>query len=171
MLSRGQRKVGKAILAAVQHRARHHGWSRRRARQVGRMCIMCALTESELRVYANEGNAESRRLLAEFARQGYATAIGSDHASVGPFQQQVPGWGDTADCMDPAKSTWKFLGALADKGADAFHKPFGTYPDLADRIQSVQVSAFADGSNYRANRWRSQRFMFFHWNYLTRSVK
>lgn len=97
------------------------------------ICLETALAESNLLVYANENNPESLRLPHD--------AVGSDHASVGIFQQQVPMWGTTADCMDPAKSCGKFLHALVQHNWQSMSN--------WQAAQAVQVSAYPDGSNYR----------------------
>jgi hypothetical protein len=72
--------------------------------RVADIALETALTESRLRMYANENNPESLKLPHD--------AVGSDHASVGLFQQQVGIWGTTAELMDPEISTRKFLDAL-----------------------------------------------------------
>lgn len=66
---------------------------------------------------------------------------GSDHYSVGLFQQQVNGnkfaWGTVEDAMDPVKSTDMFLNAL---------EKVNGWEDLsvAQAAQRVQISAFPD---------------------------
>jgi LysM repeat protein len=138
------------IVAAVRRR----GLARRHAV----IAIETALTESRLRMYANRNNPASLALPHE--------AVGSDHGSVGLFQQQVGGarhstanWGTTAQLMNAAVSTGKFLDALARH-------------DLAGRTnwqaaQSVQRSAFADGRNYRANDAEAQRIVDELWDDAT----
>lgn len=111
-------------------------------------CLACCLVESGLRIYANTNVATSLQLPHQ--------DVGSDHASVGLFQQQVPSWGITRDCMDPAAATLKFLGLdryctqpglttlpryrfdyVGHAGAQHwFDLPIGT------AVQAVQVSAF-----------------------------
>jgi LysM repeat protein len=135
------------IVAAVRHR----GLSRRHAV----IAIETALTESRLRMYANRNNPASLALPHE--------AVGSDHGSVGLFQQQVGGakhstanWGTTAQLMNAAVSTGKFLDALVK------HDINGRTNWQA--AQSVQHSAFADGRNYRANDGEAQRIVDELWD-------
>lgn len=104
------------------------------------IALETALDESSLLVYANAHNPKSLRLPHD--------AVGSDHASVGIFQQQpgdAPGsvvnWGTTHDCMDPALSAGKFLRALQ-------RHPWQQMSNWA-AAQAVQVSAYPSGSNYQ----------------------
>jgi LysM repeat protein len=107
------------------------------------IAVETALTESGLWMYANSHNSDSLRLPHD--------RVGHDHASVGLFQQQVGGqpgstadWGTTAELMNVAISTKKFLDALA---------KLGRWQGLSNWMacQEVQRSAFSDGRNYRAN--------------------
>lgn len=111
-------------------------------RRLADIALETALTESGLRMYANVNNPESLRLPHD--------AVGSDHGSVGLFQQQVGGavnstanWGTTAELMDPEISTRKFLNALL----RIDWMPMTNWA----AAQAVQRSAFTDGSNYRKN--------------------
>jgi hypothetical protein len=106
------------------------------------IALETALTESGLRMFANKNNPASLRLPHD--------AVGSDHGSVGLFQQQVSGalhstahWGTTKQLMDPMRSTKKFLDALLELD----------WMSLTNwaAAQAVQHSAFRDGSNYRRN--------------------
>lgn len=99
-----------------------------------RIALMTALTESNLLNYANKNNPESLAIAHE--------AVGSDHASVGVFQQQVGIWGDTKTLMNVKASAGKFYDALFKAG-----KPNQAQPWLT--AQAVQRSAFSDGSNYQ----------------------
>jgi hypothetical protein len=110
--------------------------------RVADIALETALTESGLRMYANANNPQSLLLPHD--------AVGSDHGSVGLFQQQVGGarhstgdWGTTAELMDPEISTAKFLNAL-------LRLDWIPMTNWA-AAQAVQHSAFADGSNYRRN--------------------
>jgi LysM repeat protein len=110
--------------------------------RVADIALETALTESGLRMYANAHNPESLRLPHD--------AVGSDHGSVGLFQQQVGGavnstanWGTTAELMDPEISTRKFLDAL-------LRLNWIPVTNWA-AAQAVQHSAFSDGSNYRSH--------------------
>lgn len=105
------------------------------SRRMGDVAVGVVLTESDGYMYANEHNAESLRLPHD--------RVGNDHASVGLFQQQPQWWGTTADLMNVEKSTDKFIDALRRKN----WKPMTNWA----AAQAVQVSAFADGSNYRQN--------------------
>ncbi len=146
-LNHAQLAHARDIVAAVRHR----GLTRRHAV----IAIETALTESRLRMYANRNNPASLALPHE--------AVGSDHGSVGLFQQQVGGakhstanWGTTAQLMDAEVSTRKFLDELVQH-------------DLDDRTnwqaaQSVQHSAFSDGRNYRANDAEAQRIVAALWD-------
>jgi len=145
---------GRQIGWAVADYAHEHGYSRGQARRAFRLAIMCAMTESNLRVLANPNVTGS----GDLPHDGW----GSDHASVGLFQQQVPRWGTAAQCMDVRHSTRHFLDALRTKGQ---LPPFRGAP-LWERVQAVQVSAYADGSNYERNAGSSWRFVARYWNTL-----
>ncbi|MUL48787.1 hypothetical protein FZI85_05760 [Mycobacterium sp. CBMA293] len=105
------------------------------------IALATALVESELRMLANEADPPSMN----FPHEG----VGSDHQSVGLFQQQ-PWWGTIACRMDAACSAGQFYnGVGTNKGLTAFdytsdaHSP-GSY------AQAVQVSA---NPNAYDNRW------------------
>lgn len=90
--------------------------------------VACAMQESNLRVLANKGVADSMGLPH--------VGIGGDHDSVGPFQQRQS-WGATADLMNPATSAGKFYDQLvAVRG--------WMNKSLTRAIQQVQRSAFPD---------------------------
>lgn len=95
------------------------------------VALETALVESTIRVFANSNVPESLTLPYD---QG---CVGSDHLSVGIFQQQTPMWGPCAECMDPATSAGKFLDRLVGV-SDWQTKPTG------EAAQSVQISAFPD---------------------------
>lgn len=107
------------------------------------IAIMVALQESHLQMYANANVADSMGL-----PHG---PVGSDHYSVGLFQQQphpYGGWGSTAEAMDPVASTRMFLGTK-DKPADATAGGLLDYPGWqsmppGQAAQTVQVSATPD---------------------------
>lgn len=90
--------------------------------------IETALVESSILVYANPNVPSSMSIPHD--------AVGTDHASVGPLQQQVPMWGTAHDCMDPAISTRKFLDRLVRFNWRAM--------STGEAAQRVQVSAFPD---------------------------
>lgn len=150
-----QVKRGRQILFAVADYAAERGWDKAKARRAARMAIMCAMDESSLRVLANHSVPASETV----PHDGY----GSDHASVGLFQQQVPGWGTAAQCMDPRHSTRHFLSKLDTLYGTA---RFLGVPQWV-QIQAVQVSATPDGSNYRRYRRPSFLFVVRYWNLAT----
>lgn len=150
---------GLEILRAVHERARLQHWTRWQRRHMERITIQCSLTEANLHNYGNWGNSESIRLAdpVPVALQpvvGYSKWVGSDHDSVGCFQQRVPSWGTTADCMDPKKSCHKFMNRATQVGVDIRNG----VPNRLD-IQRVQVSFDASGSNYAANYTRARWFV------------
>lgn len=98
------------------------------------IALMTGLTESGLRVLANPNDPAGNA----FAHDG----LGQDHDSLGIFQQR-PSWGTAAQRMDPAASTNIFLDRLLSLPNWQAVPPW-------QAAQSVQASAFADGSNYRA---------------------
>lgn len=86
------------------------------------------LVESGFKNYANPNVPESLKIPHD--------AVGSDHASVGFLQQQVPSWGTAAQCMDTAYATRAFVTrAMARESA---------HPTAGTLAQAVQVSAFPD---------------------------
>ena len=106
------------------------------------IALMTALTESALFMYANSNNPESLRLPHD--------RVGSDHGSVGLFQQQVGGainstadWGSTAQCMDVEYSTRAFLDRLTEFD-------WTNYSNWA-AAQRVQGSFDPTGGNYQRN--------------------
>lgn len=97
------------------------------------IALTVALTESNLQNYANSNVPESLQIPHD--------KVGSDHMSVGVFQQQVGIWGTAPQLMDVTQSTHLFFDALEKvSNRDAM-----TIPQAA---QTVQRSAFSDGSNY-----------------------
>jgi len=98
--------------------------------------LMVAVTESDLLNQANSNVPESLNIAHD--------KVGSDHKSVGLFQQQVGIWGTAADLMNPAVSADKFYQAL--KGAPA--------GDPWVRAQAVQKSAYPD--RYQQNWQKAQ---------------
>lgn len=138
------------------------------------IAIMTALTESSAQNYANVNSPASLALPHD--------AVGSDHGSVGIFQQQsgqVPGntanWGSIADLMNPRIAAEKFYQAFDSKRSQMT----GLTP--AQDAQLVQGSAITDGSNYAANQaaaaaafnaynGTSQSFLDRAWNGATSPV-
>jgi hypothetical protein len=95
--------------------------------------LVVALDESELQMYANSKVPESLKLPHD--------AIGSDGLSVGLFQQQVGIWGDAATLMNTEASALLFFHAL-------MAVPNRAAMSIPKAAQTVQRSAFLDGSNY-----------------------
>jgi hypothetical protein len=90
--------------------------------------------ESDWLNYANSNVAASMSIPHD--------AVGSDHASVGLFQQQVVGppwwWGDAATCMDPYKSATLFFQRLKAHNYNDTSQSPGSF------AQAVQQSAKPD---------------------------
>jgi peptidoglycan DL-endopeptidase CwlO len=102
--------------------------------QAAVIALMTGLAESGLRVLTNPSDPAGNA----FPNQG----VGSDHASLGIFQQQ-PWWGTAAQRMEPVASTNIFLNHL-------LAIPNWQAAPLWLAAQQVQASAFSDGSNYHA---------------------
>jgi len=102
--------------------------------QAAVVALITGLAESGLRVLSNPNDPAGNA----FPSQG----VGSDHASLGIFQQQ-PWWGTAAARMEPVASTNIFLDHLL-----AIPNWQAAPPWLS--AQQVQASAFSDGSNYHA---------------------
>ena len=105
----------------------------RGGRRAALIALLTGLSESGLRVLANPKDPAS----ALYPHQG----VGYDHDSLGIFQQR-PSWGSAAQRMDPVVSTNLFLDRLLSLPGWRSLAPW-------QAAQDVQVSAFADGSNYR----------------------
>jgi hypothetical protein len=88
------------------------------------------MQESTLRNLASDALPESLR----YPNQG----VGSDHDSVGLFQQRPSmGWGTVAECMDPGSSSRIFYQALQ-------QVPGWQSLPITVAAQTVQVSAYPD---------------------------
>lgn len=98
------------------------------ARRAADIALGVCLVESNLLVYANRSVPGSIQLPHD--------AVGHDHASVGLFQQQVPGWGSVTRCQAPLSSTLHFYRRLFELSWDA--RSNGRLAQL------VQVSAYPD---------------------------
>jgi len=143
--------------------------------------LMVAITESHLKIYANTGVSVS---LDHPNKQ----ATGHDHDSVGVFQQRVStGWSTfgnytngknpekdkniTYQLMDVAYSAQAFFGTPSGaKLPDGLEQPSALRKGLQNvngwqnlepwiAAQKVQISAFSDGSNYKASMARAQSLM------------
>ncbi|QOD05891.1 CHAP domain-containing protein [Pseudarthrobacter sp. BIM B-2242] len=99
------------------------------------IALATAFQESTLRMYWNPKVPGSEALAPD------PSAKGVDGFSVGLFQQQVHGsefaWGTVQDAMDPTKSTFMFLDALA-------RVPGWDSMEVTIAAQTVQRSAFPD---------------------------
>lgn len=91
--------------------------------------VATAMQESTLLNYANSSVPASLDIPHQ--------AIGSDHDSVGLFQQREAGWGDVATRMNPSESARLFYEAL-------MRIPGWQTMPLTQAAQAVQVSAFPD---------------------------
>ncbi|KAG0195920.1 hypothetical protein BGX28_000361 [Mortierella sp. GBA30] len=100
------------------------------------VAIATALVESNILVYCNNKVSGSCNLPHD--------AVGSDHLSVGIFQQQSPMWGTARDCMDPATSAGKFYNAL--KGVSGWASL-----SIGTAAQRVQRSAYPTRYAEKAN--------------------
>lgn len=111
---------------------------------IGPQGIVIALAvvsqESGFRVYANDGLggdlAADQQGIGRSVRLPH-DAVGTDHGSLGLFQQQWPWWGSMPELMDPATSARRFYEALAAIGG------WQTLP-VTVAAQQVQRSAYPD---------------------------
>ena len=112
--------------------------------RVPRRAIVVALAaahqESRFLNYANDGRGTDLRP----DQAGIASsqelphqAVGSDHGSLGVFQQQWPWWGSMSELMDPAASASKFYTRLV-------AVPGWASMSVTSAAQAVQHSAFPD---------------------------
>lgn len=92
------------------------------------IAVATAMQESQLMMYANDTVPESFQLPHD--------RVGSDHDSVGLFQQRA-GWGSVAERMDAATSARLFYERL-------LRLPGWESMPLTQAAQRVQVSAFPD---------------------------
>lgn len=107
--------------------------------------LMVAITESSLLMYANSSVPSSLSYSHD--------AVGHDTDSLGLFQQRPSaGWGSVAQLMNASYDAGKFYSVLRSKGQRIVQTPWAV-------AQSVQVSAYADGSNYQAN-WANAQEVF-----------
>lgn len=104
------------------------------------IALAVAHQESRFLNYANDGQGDD----LIFSQQGIEKslelphqAVGTDHGSLGIFQQQWPWWGSMRDLMTPAAAAGKFYGALVQVSG------WSTMP-LTVAAQRVQRSAFPD---------------------------
>lgn len=155
-----------SIVAAVKAR----GWPIKAAY----IATAGGLAEAGLRMLASANVPKSQ----QYPNDG----LGYDHASMNFFQQQTGyawapaneglyqpnatmqmstmdspnGWGTPAELMNAETATSKFLDALS-------QHPWQSMTNWA-AAQAVQHSAYADGSNYRAQDARAQQLVNAVWN-------
>lgn len=115
---KGQRFYASEICMAAKQR--------NLGRDGARNGIATALVESGLRMYANYAVPESLKYPHD--------AVGSDHDSVGLFQQRQAGWGTLAQRMNPRASAGLFFNKMMTFNWRAM--------DPGAACQRVQVSAF-----------------------------
>lgn len=108
------------------------------------VALATASQESGFRVYANDGQggdlAPEQAGIARSLALPHE-AVGTDHGSLGIFQQQWPWWGDMGDLMDPAAAAGKFYDALL-KVAGWESLPVTVAAQLVQR--SAYPTAYAD---------------------------
>ncbi len=123
------------------------------------IALAVASQESRFTNYANDGKGPDITVLQSGVSQSLDLpheAVGSDHGSVGIFQQQWPWWGDLQDLMDPATSADKFYAALLKVHgwqsmpvtAAAQEVQRSAYPDAYadDEVRARQLLASSIGS-------------------------
>lgn len=102
------------------------------------VALATAAVESRFLRYANDGQgtdlAPDQRGISVSMRLPH-DAVGSDHGSLGVFQQQWPWWGSMRQLMDPASSARLFYRALLDV-------PGWEGMPIGQAAQMVQKSAF-----------------------------
>ncbi|TIC86376.1 M23 family metallopeptidase [Nocardioides sp. GY 10127] len=103
------------------------------------VALAVAAQESRFTVYANDGTGELQPDQAGIERSLDLphTAVGSDHGSLGVFQQQWPWWGSMQELMDPATSARLFYQRL-------LAVPGWQDMEIGDAGQQVQSSAYPD---------------------------
>jgi murein DD-endopeptidase MepM/ murein hydrolase activator NlpD len=104
------------------------------------VALAAAHQESRFLNYANDGRGgDLRPDQAGIARSRELPhqAVGSDHGSLGVFQQQWPWWGSMSELMDPATSAAKFFQRLVEV-------PGWSTMAVTRAAQAVQRSAYPD---------------------------
>jgi murein DD-endopeptidase MepM/ murein hydrolase activator NlpD len=104
------------------------------------VALAVAHQESGFRVYANDGlgrDLRSDQVGIHRSLRLVHEAVGSDHGSLGVFQQQWPWWGSMRELMDPEVSARKFYLRLVQvRGWESM--------SVTEAGQAVQRSAFPD---------------------------
>jgi murein DD-endopeptidase MepM/ murein hydrolase activator NlpD len=102
------------------------------------IALAAAAIESRFLVYANDGHgndlAPDQYGIARSLALSH-DAVGSDHGSLGVFQQQWPWWGSMSELMDPVASARLFYEAL-------LRVPGWASMNVGLAAQAVQRSAF-----------------------------
>jgi hypothetical protein len=104
------------------------------------IAVATAHQESRFLNYANDGRGRDlRRDQAGIARSKQLAhdAVGSDHGSLGVFQQQWPWWGTMGELMSPPRAAVKFYSRL-------LKVPGWESMPVTAAAQSVQRSAYPD---------------------------
>jgi hypothetical protein len=103
--------------------------------------LITGYQESKYQVYANDGTggdlAPEQAGIERSLRLPH-DAVGTDHGSLGVFQQQWPWWGTMPELMDPQTSAERFYAAMVDK------VPNYRMLEPGDVAQTVQQSAYPD---------------------------
>ncbi|MFC5175626.1 M23 family metallopeptidase [Nocardioides taihuensis] len=104
------------------------------------VALAVAHQESGFRNYANDGRGddlEASQAGIEASLDLPHEAVGTDHGSLGIFQQQFPWWGTMRELMDPPTAARKFYQRL-------LSVPVWTQMDYGVAGQAVQHSAYPD---------------------------
>jgi murein DD-endopeptidase MepM/ murein hydrolase activator NlpD len=104
------------------------------------IALAVAHQESGFLNYANDGLGSDLRSSQRGIGASLSLphdAVGTDHGSLGIFQQQWPWWGSMQELMDPATAAWKFYAALV-------KVPGWDQMSVTQAGQAVQHSAYPD---------------------------
>jgi Peptidase family M23/Endonuclease/Exonuclease/phosphatase family len=104
------------------------------------VALAAAHQESRFLNYANDGRGSDLRpdqVGIERSLHLSHQAVGTDHGSLGVFQQQWPWWGSMEELMDPATAAVKFFARLV-------KVPAWDEMSVTEAAQAVQRSAFPD---------------------------
>ena len=104
------------------------------------VALAVAHQESGFRNYANDGvggDLEDDQQGIEASMELPHDEVGTDHGSLGVFQQQWPWWGSMPELMDPTTAARKFYSALLEV-------PGWASMPVTEAGQAVQRSAFPD---------------------------
>lgn len=168
-LYRRQRRNILRALLGVHERAINQDLSRWWAGHMALMVVNCGLSEARWHNYGNVASGESYRL-ADYVPRILRPAlglkyIGSDHDSVGCFQQRTS-WGSFEHRMDPKTACHAFMSSAASKGVD---QP-NDRPVWLD-IQAVQVSFDGSGHNYEVNTVLAKKIVASYWDREHRQIR